>query len=42
VDEKEAGGLVGSSMFWAVVAAAAALAIAALAWYGTKGPRIER
>jgi hypothetical protein len=42
VEEKDAGGLGGSSMFWAVIALAAALAIAALAWYGTRGPRIER
>jgi hypothetical protein len=42
VDEKDAGGLAGSSMFWMVVAAAGAMAIAALAWYATRGPRIER
>jgi hypothetical protein len=42
VAEREGGGLGEASMFWVVVAAAAAIAIVAAAWYGTRGPKVER
>ena len=42
VPEGEAGGLGAASDLWLVVGVAAVLAIAALAWYATRGPRVER
>lgn len=42
VPEGDPGGLGKASVFWVVVGIAAFLAIAALAWYVTRGPRIER
>ena len=42
VPEGEPGGLGRASDFWIVVTLAAVLAIAALAWYATRGPRVER
>ena len=41
VAEGDPGGLGKASTFWIVVGIAAALAIAALAWYATRGPRVE-
>ncbi len=42
VPEGEPGGLGKASDFWIVVALAAMMAIAAVAWYATRGPRVER
>lgn len=42
VPEGEPGGLGRASEFWVVVGIAAVLAIAALAWYATRGPKVER
>ena len=42
VPEGEPGGLGRASEFWVVVGIAAVLAMAALAWYATRGPRVER
>ncbi len=42
VPEGEPGGLGRASEFWVVMGIAAVLAIMALAWYATRGPRIER
>ncbi len=41
VAEGDPGGLGKASTFWIVVGIAAVLAIAALAWYATRGPRVE-
>ncbi len=42
VPEGETGGLGAASSFWTVVVIAAVLAIVALAWYATRGPRLDR
>lgn len=42
VAEGDPGGLGKASTFWIVVGITAMLAIAALAWYATRGPRVER
>jgi hypothetical protein len=42
VAEGDPGGLGRASEFWLVVGVVAVLAIAALAWYATRGPRVER
>lgn len=42
VPEDEPGGLGRASEFWAVLGMAAVLAILAVAWYGTRGPKVER
>jgi hypothetical protein len=42
VPEGEPGGLGPASPFWIVVVLAAVMAMAALAWYATRGPRVER
>lgn len=41
IPEGDPGGLGKASEFWIVVGIAAILAIAALAWYATRGPRVE-
>jgi len=42
VPEGDPGGLGRASEFWVVLGIAAVMAIAALAWYTTRGPRVER
>jgi hypothetical protein len=42
VDEAGGGTLGNASAFWLVLGVAAALAIVALAWYATRGPRVSR
>jgi len=42
VPEAEPGGMGRASEFWVVLGIAAILAILALAWYGTRGPKVER
>ncbi len=42
VPEDEPGGLGRASGFWVVLGLASVLAILALAWYGTRGPKVER
>jgi hypothetical protein len=41
VPEGDPDGLGEASTFWVVVAVAALLAIAALAWYATRGPKVQ-
>jgi hypothetical protein len=41
VPEGEPGGLGRASEFWVVMGIAAVMAIAALAWYATRGPKVE-
>jgi hypothetical protein len=42
VPEEDPSGLGPASTFWIVVGIAAVLAMAAMAWYATRGPRVER
>ncbi|UCC92764.1 MAG: hypothetical protein JSW25_08885 [Thermoplasmata archaeon] len=42
VAEGDPGGLGAASPFWVVMVVAAVMAIAALGWYATRGPRVDR